>query len=197
MKYEKIANYSETKFRRNTGAKRSAFEKMVKILKEGYASKHQRRGRHQKLSIEDLLLSTLEYPREYRTYAHIAASYDVAESSIYRGIHECPKCAFSIDLVPLPGREAKENIIFFVYKSPTKLRSCMAEGPTGLRRLAAVRCLIRALPGIRLVEDTLIKDGTFSLPGRQAQLKSNMEYEIFLEQFHIKSASKFKDALIK
>ena len=56
-------------------------------MKKGYAEKHQRRGRHQKLSIEDLLLATLEYLREYRSYAHIAASYDVAESNLYRGIH--------------------------------------------------------------------------------------------------------------
>ena len=39
-----------------------------------------------KLSIEDLLLAALEYLREYRTYAHIAASYGIAESNIYRGI---------------------------------------------------------------------------------------------------------------
>ena len=91
---------------------------MVEILKKGYASKHQRRGRHQKLSIEDLLLATLEYLREYRTYAHIAASYDIAESNIYRGI--------------------------------------------------------------RWVEDTLIKDGTFSLLGRKALLKSDVKYEVIL-----------------
>ena len=33
---------------------------------------------------------------------------------------------------------------------------------------------------IKWVEETLIKDGTFSLPGRKALLKSNMEYEIIL-----------------
>ena len=118
MKYEKIVNYSGSKFRRITGVKRSTFEKMVEILKKGYASKHQRRGRHQKLSIEDLLLATLEYLREYRTYAHIAASYDIAESNIYRSI--------------------------------------------------------------RWVKDTLIKDGTFSLPGRKALLKSDVKYEVIL-----------------
>ena len=118
MKYEKIVNYSGSKFRRITGVKRSTFEKKVEILKKGYASKHQRRGRHQKLSIEDLLLATLEYLREYRTYAHIAASYDIAESNIYRGI--------------------------------------------------------------RWVEDTLIKDGTFSLPGRKALLKSDVKYKVIL-----------------
>jgi len=33
---------------------------------------------------------------------------------------------------------------------------------------------------VRWVEDTLIKDGTFSLPGRKALLKSDVEYEVIL-----------------
>jgi len=33
---------------------------------------------------------------------------------------------------------------------------------------------------IRWVEDTLIKDGRFSLPGRKALLKSEVEYEVVL-----------------
>lgn len=33
---------------------------------------------------------------------------------------------------------------------------------------------------IRWVEDTLIKDPVFALPGRKALLKSNMEYEVLL-----------------
>jgi len=33
---------------------------------------------------------------------------------------------------------------------------------------------------IRWVENTLIKDGTFSLPGRKALLKSDIEYEVIL-----------------
>ncbi len=118
MKYEKIAEYSDTQFRRITGVKRVTFRKMVEILQEGYAKKHRRRGRTPKLSIEDLLLATLEYLREYRTYAHIAASYGIAESNIYRGI--------------------------------------------------------------KWVEDTLLQDGTFSLPGRKAPLKSDMEYGVIL-----------------
>jgi len=70
MKYEKIAEYSNTKFRRITGVTRGAFQKkMVEILLGAYVEKHRRRGRTPKLSIEDLLLATLEYLREYRTYA--------------------------------------------------------------------------------------------------------------------------------
>ncbi len=111
MKYEKLAEYSNTKFRRITGVKRAAFDKLVEILRKGYAEKPRRRGRTPKLSIEDLLLATLEYLREYRTYAHIAASYGVAESNIYRG----SKCADSLlpkkrsKNPPLSKQERKDN----------------------------------------------------------------------------------------
>jgi len=118
MKYENIQRYTDEKFRRITGVKRTTFEKMLEILrpaKEGLTSKG---GPKPKLSLEDMLLAALEYLREYRTYAHVAASYGVSESSIFRII--------------------------------------------------------------KWVEDTLIKDGTFSLPGRKALLKSDMEYEIVL-----------------
>ena len=86
MKYEIIKDYNEKQFRRITGVKRATFDKMAEILKKGYAEKHRRRGRKPKLSIENQLLATLEYLREYRTYAHIAANYGIAESNIYRSI---------------------------------------------------------------------------------------------------------------
>ena len=118
MKYEKINEYDEKKFRRITGVKRATFEKIVEILKKSYAEKHKRRGRKPKLSIENQLLAALEYWREYRTYAHIAASYGIAESNIYRSI--------------------------------------------------------------KWIENTLIKDGTFSLPGKKELLKSDTDYEVVL-----------------
>jgi len=118
MKYENIKGYSETKFRRITGVKRATFEKMFDILHPVKAQLRKNGGPKPKLSLEDMLLATLEYLREYRTYAHVAASYGVSESSIYRII--------------------------------------------------------------KWVEDTLIKDGTFSLPGRKALLKSDMEFEVIL-----------------
>lgn len=118
MKYEIIKEYNDEKFRRITGVKKTTFEKMIEILQKSYAEKHRRRGRKPKLSIENQLLATLEYLREYRTYAHIAASYGIDESNIYRAI--------------------------------------------------------------KWVEDVLIKDGTFSLPGRKELLKSDAEYEVIL-----------------
>jgi hypothetical protein len=37
-----------------------------------------------------------------------------------------------------------------------------------------------AYQGIKWVENTLIKDGTFSLPGRKTLLKGDVEYEVVL-----------------
>ncbi len=118
MKYEIIKGYKDEQFRRITGVKRDTFNKMIEILKKSHAEKHRRGGRKPKLSIENQLLAALEYWREYRTYAHIAASYGIAESNIYRSI--------------------------------------------------------------KWIEDTLIKDGTFSLPGKKELLKSDAVYEIIL-----------------
>jgi hypothetical protein len=120
MKYENIKNYSDVQFRRITGLKRDTFNKAVEILRVKYSKEHagnvRNSGRKSKLSLEDKLLATLEYLREYRTFSHIAASYGIAESNIYQTI--------------------------------------------------------------KWVEDTLIKDGTFSLPGKKALLSSNIEYEV-------------------
>jgi hypothetical protein len=69
-------------------------------------------GPKPKLCLEAMLLASLEYIKEYRTYAHVATSYGMSESQIFRII--------------------------------------------------------------RWVEDTLVKDGTFSLPGRKALLKSDV-----------------------
>jgi hypothetical protein len=118
MKYETLKSYSDEEFRRITGVKRVTFEKMLEILSRSFALKHAQGGRRPKLPLEEQLLAALEYIREYRTYAHIAASYQIDESNIYRII--------------------------------------------------------------RWVEDTLVKDGTFWLPGRKALLKSDAAYEVVL-----------------
>jgi len=118
LKYENIKGYAENKFRRITGVKRTTFEKMLEILIPAKKKLTCKGGPKPKLSLENMLLAALEYLREYRTYAHVAASYGVSESSIFRII--------------------------------------------------------------RWVEDTLVKDGTFSLPGKKALHKSNLEYEIIL-----------------
>jgi hypothetical protein len=72
MKYKQIERLDEEKFRRLTGLKRKTFDKSVDILREADQKKKRNGGRKSKLKIEDQLLMTLEYIREYRTYFHIS-----------------------------------------------------------------------------------------------------------------------------
>ena len=66
MKYGDTKTLSESDFRRMTGIGRDTFSHMVNILRTEDAVKKRRGGRKSKLSIEDMLLMTLEYHREYR-----------------------------------------------------------------------------------------------------------------------------------
>lgn len=118
MKWEEINKLSGEDFRRLSGVKKPTFEEMVKVLQQSRDQKKARGGRQNKLGIEETLLMTLEYLREYRTYFHISKSYGLSEGYTYKLI--------------------------------------------------------------RWVEDTLIKSKLFSLPGRKALLKSDMEYEVVL-----------------
>ena len=89
MKYLNIKDYSDESFRRITGVKMHTFNKMIEILNATYIAEHshnvRKSGSKFKLSMEDRLLVTLEYLREYRPFIHIAASYGVHESTQSNG----------------------------------------------------------------------------------------------------------------
>lgn len=118
MRFEVVQNLNDEAFRRLTGVKRTTFAKMVEIVEQELPGNKSGKGRPNRLPVQDMILMTLEYLREYRTYFHISTNYGISESNCYKKI--------------------------------------------------------------RFVEDALIKSGEFSLPGRKALLKSDMEYEIIL-----------------
>ena len=106
MKFEKVKALEAEKFRRLTGVKRTTFDKMVLILREADKVKKQKGGRNSKLSIEDMLLMTLEYIREYRTYFHISKSYNISESSAYKTVRWVEDILIKHPDFALPGRKA-------------------------------------------------------------------------------------------
>ena len=106
MKYENIKMYSAEEFRRITGVKRGTFEKMVEILRVAEAARRSKGGPKSDLSLEDQLLATLEYYREYRTYLHIAASYGKSESQIFRIVKWVETTLAKDGTFALPGRKA-------------------------------------------------------------------------------------------
>lgn len=105
MKFDKIAGLDDERFRRLTGVKRSTFERMILILQEADKAKKVKGGRRNKLSIENMLLMSLEYMREYRTYFHISQSYGVSESSAYKAIRWVEDTLIKHPDFALPGRK--------------------------------------------------------------------------------------------
>jgi transposase len=106
MKYNSIKELEDEKFRRLTGVKCTTFEKMIGILSEADKQKKAKGGRKSKLSIEDRLLMTLEYIREYRTYFHVSQSYGVSESTCYETIKWIENTLIKHRDFALPGRKA-------------------------------------------------------------------------------------------
>lgn len=106
MKFENVKVLDGEKFRRLTGVKRTTFDKMVNILKESIKGRATNKGRKKKLSIEDMLLMTLEYIREYRTYFHISQSYSVSESNAYKTVKWVEDTLIKHPDFALPGRKA-------------------------------------------------------------------------------------------
>jgi Helix-turn-helix of DDE superfamily endonuclease len=106
MKFEAVKNLGEEKFRRLTGIKRSTFDKMVGILEESIKSRKVNSGRKKKLSLENSLLMTLEYMREYRTYFHVSQSYGISESSTYKTVRWVEDTLIKHPEFALPGRKA-------------------------------------------------------------------------------------------
>lgn len=105
MKYKKIKNLSEEKFRRETGVKKKTFSLMIKIIKENEERKKKLGGRPNKLPVEERLLMTLEYLREYRTYFHISNSYGVDESVCYRNIKNIENILIKSNNFSLPKKK--------------------------------------------------------------------------------------------
>ena len=106
MKFETVKELDEEKFRRLTGVKRTTFNKMVGILEQSIQSRETTKGRKKKLSIENMLLMTLEYIREYRTYFHISQSYSVSESNAYKTVKWVEDTLIKHPDFALPGRKA-------------------------------------------------------------------------------------------
>ncbi|VKA70393.1 transposase-like protein, IS1381 ISSpn7 [Streptococcus pneumoniae] len=84
MNDEASKQLTDARFKRLVGVQRTTFEEMLAVLKTAYQLKHAKGGRKPKLSLEDLLMATLQYVREYRTYEEIAADFGIHESNLIR-----------------------------------------------------------------------------------------------------------------
>ncbi|BCU11459.1 hypothetical protein MAN88_20230 [Microcystis aeruginosa] len=86
-------NLSAEQFKRRFGVYKQTYRKMVESVKsvEADSNSPSKRGPKPKLSIEEQVLVTLEYWREYRTYFHIGTSWELSESTIGRIVNKTEK----------------------------------------------------------------------------------------------------------
>ena len=78
---------------------------MAKILRAAYASKHKRRGRNSKLCVEDMLMMSCKYWREYVTFFSLGNEYEVAESTSWEIVTWVENVLIKSGEFGLPGKK--------------------------------------------------------------------------------------------
>ena len=113
MFYQRIATLSPSSFRRRVGVKNSTFLAMVREIKKHESNIKKKRKRKNKknagrkpiLCIEDQLLLTMMYWREYRTQFHIGIDYGISESQVCRIIQKTENILSTCKKFELPQRK--------------------------------------------------------------------------------------------
>ncbi|MEH1844714.1 MAG: IS5 family transposase [Nostoc sp.] len=108
MTYEQVKSLKPEDFKRLCGVRPETFKQMLKVVRAPSQPK-QKTGRPSKLSLQDQLLMTLEYWREYRTYFHIGQSWGVNESTAYRIIRKIEDTLTKSRAFTLPGKKRLAN----------------------------------------------------------------------------------------
>ena len=108
MKYEQVKHLKPAEFKRFWGVKPETFEKMVEIVTL-HSQQKKKTGRPGKVSLEDQVLMSLEYWREYRTYFHIGQSWGVTESTACRIIRKIENILSQSRVFSLPGKKCLQE----------------------------------------------------------------------------------------
>ncbi len=108
MTYEQVKSLKSEDFKRLCGVRPETFNQMLEAVRAHSRTK-QKTGRPGKLCLEDQLLMTLEYWREYRTYFHIGQSWGVNESTVYRIIRKIEDTLTKSRAFTLPGKKRLTN----------------------------------------------------------------------------------------
>lgn len=102
MRWIEVSEYGEKQFVRLTGVKRRVFELMVEVV----AGAQREFGRPRKLSVEDQVLLSLCYWREYRSQFHVASSFGVSEATVCRTVKKVENVLLQDKRFHLPGKKA-------------------------------------------------------------------------------------------
>lgn len=109
MLWEQIKEKPPAQFKRLSGVQKKTFKLMVKTIdahdEKIVRKKGNYRSRPFSLSIEDQILLTLIYYREYRTQFHIGGTYGISESAVCRTIQRIENSLQKLKELQLPGKK--------------------------------------------------------------------------------------------
>ena len=91
-------------FRRTLGVKPATYQTMRAVLTEREAQK-KKSGRTPALDIDDQLVLTLSFWREYRTHDHLSLDWEVNETTVRRTIQRVEDALIKSKRFSLPGRK--------------------------------------------------------------------------------------------
>lgn len=121
MRYEKAKDLKAKDFKRFYGVKKETFETMCEVVKEVLGQ--ETRGRNSDLSIEDQVLLTLSYWREYRTMFHLGQDFGIHESNVSRIIQKIEDILIKCGKFSLPGKRRllEENDLTYTIVDVTEM----------------------------------------------------------------------------
>jgi hypothetical protein len=119
MYWNTIQHLKPRDFKRRVGFEARTFLEMVRTIKAWENRKVKHPGKHcpPKFVVEDQVLMTLMYWREYRTMFHIGTDYGISESTVSRTINKTEHILKKSKKFKLPGKKA-------MTRSPMKYRVC-------------------------------------------------------------------------
>ncbi len=103
MTYEDIKNLKPSDFKRLYGVTKETFSAMCQVVRE--YKQTAKRGRKSNLSIENQVLLTLSFWREYRTLFHLGRDWNLHESNVSRLVRRIEDILIKSKRFSLPGKK--------------------------------------------------------------------------------------------
>ena len=102
-------------FRRRTGVYPETFAEMKAVLAEREERK-KKAGRPAALSVAEQLLLTLEFWREYRTFAHLGDDWDVHETTVHRTVERVEAALIASGQFQMPKKRVfqKAQLVYSI-----------------------------------------------------------------------------------
>ncbi len=121
MRYEKARDLEEGDFKRLCGVKKETFVTMCEVVREVLS--RETRGRRSRLSVEDQVLLTLGYWREYRRMFHLGQDFGLHESNVSRIVQKVEDILVKGERFSLPSKRRllEENRLTYTIVDVTEM----------------------------------------------------------------------------